>query len=276
VKEVLQYGFYHADLHGGNLIILQGGVIGVIDFGMMGELRESDRQSLARLYISAASLDIDGIVEELMRFSVGSSSVNRPRLMRDLDRLFRKYCGLTLQQMHFQEMMQDFTTMMQRHRLVLPSNLWMLAKAMVMMEGLCLKLDPDFDIFAVSEPIVERLKWQMLRHNAEWGKALLRRTADWSELTRLFPRASRWLLEKIEQNQSFDVALSNVDLLLGGFGRLANRLSLSMIIASMVIGLAVLISTTSNGSPIQILIMAGFMGTVVMGNWLMISIFRGR
>ncbi len=87
--------------------------------------------------------------------------------MRDLNRLLRKYCGLTLQEMSFPQILQDFTAIMQRHHLVLPSNLWMLAKTLVMMEGLGLKLDPDFDIFAVSEPMVQRLKWQMLRPDAE-------------------------------------------------------------------------------------------------------------
>ncbi len=276
VKEVLQYGFYHADPHSGNLIVLQGGVIGVIDFGMMGELHESDRQNLARLYISAASLDADGIVDELMRLSIASSSVNRPRLVRDLDRLLRKYCGLTLQDICFQEIMQDFTAIMQRHHLVLPSHLWILAKTLVMLEGLGLKLDPDFDIFAVSEPMVQRMKWQMLRPDAEWGQALLRQAADWSALARLFPRAGRRVLEKIEQNQSLDVELSNADRLMCGLGHLVNRLSLSVIIAALVIGLSILIATTSSGSPIQILITAGFIGVVILGIWFIISILQGR
>lgn len=276
IKEVLHYGFYHADPHAGNLIVMPGGVIGVVDFGLMGELSHHEKQSLTRLYVCAVSKDADGIVDALMRMSVASSSVNRTRLVRDLDRLLRKYCGLSLQEMRFQEIMDDVTIVMQRHRLVIPSNLWILGKTMVMMEGLGLKLDPDFDIFAVSEPIVEQLKLQMFLPNAEWGKSFLRQGADWIEFAKLLPRASRHLLEKIERNQSFDVELANADALLCGLGRLVNRLSLSMIIAAMVIGLSILIANTANGSPIQILITIGLIGVVILGIWLIISIFRGR
>ncbi len=92
----------------------------------------------------------------------------------------------------------------------------------------------------------------------------------------LFPRAGRRVLEKIEQNQSLDVELSNAERLLCGLGHLVNRLSLSVIIAALVIGLSILIATTSYGSPIQILITAGFIGVMMLSIWLMISIFQGR
>lgn len=276
VKEVLQYGFYHADPHGGNLIVMQDGVIGIMDFGMMGELRDTERHSLARLYISITSLDADGIVDELMRMSVARSGVNRTRLVSDLRRLLQKYSGLTLKQIRFQEIVQDSTNIMQRHDLILPPYLWMLGKALAMMEGLGLELDPDFDFFSVSEPIVQRLKRHMFLPNGEWGKALIRQGADWSEFMILLPRASRRLLEKIEQGQPFNVELSTADNLICRLGRLVNRLSFSVIIAALVISLAILIATTSDGSPIQSLVAVGFLGVVILGIGLIISIIRGR
>ncbi len=276
VKEVLQFGLYHADPHGGNLMVMQDGVIGVLDFGMMGELHDRDRQNLTRLYISVVSLDADGIVDELMRMSVTSSGVNRNRLVRDLDRLLQKYSGKTLKEMRFQEIMDDVTTVMRRHRMMVPANLWMLMKTLTMMEGLGLKLDPDYDAFSISEPIVNQLKGQMLLPNEEWSKGLLHQVADWGELARLFPRATRRLMEKIEQGQPFEVGLFGAEALMAGLGRLVNRLSLSMLIAALVIALSVLIATTSKGSPIQILIAAGFIGVVILSIWLIVSIFRGR
>jgi ubiquinone biosynthesis protein len=152
----------------------------------------------------------------------------------------------------------------------------MLGKTLAMMEGLGLKLDPEFDIFSVSEPIVQQLKWDMLVPNAEWGEALLRQGVDWSEFAMLLPRASRRLLEKIEQGQPFDVQLLDADKLMSGLGRLVNRLSLSMIIGALVIALSILIATTTDGSPLQSLISAGLVGVVILGIWLMISIIRGK
>jgi hypothetical protein len=83
-------------------------------------------------------------------------------------------------------------------------------------------------------------------------------------------------LEKIEQDQPFYVELFDADTWMSGLGRLVNRLSLSVIIAALVIGLSILIATTSYGSPIQILITAGFIGVMMLSIWLMISIFQGK
>jgi ubiquinone biosynthesis protein len=193
-----------------------------------------------------------------------------------MDRLLQKYCGLTLQQLRFQEIMQDLTTVMERHNLVLPPNLWMLTKTVVMMEGVGLKLDPDFDIFSVSEPIVRQLKWKMLLPSTDWSNILLRHGTEWGEFAMLLPRVSRRVLERIEQGRLFDVELFDADKLTSGLGHLVNRLSLSIIIAAMVIGLAILIATTSKESPIQLLIVSSFVAVLILGFWLMISIFRGR
>jgi ubiquinone biosynthesis protein len=153
--------------------------------------------------------------------------------------------------------------------------MWLLGKSLAMIEGLGMQLDPDFDIFAVSEPYVEGLKRQMWMPKAEWGQALLRQGADWVEFMNMLPRAGRQLLEKAERNELLEIGLKDSGRLSDGLSKLVNRLSLSIVIAGLVVSLAILISVTTSGSPLQTLVVVGFVATLGLGLWLLISILRG-
>jgi hypothetical protein len=82
-------------------------------------------------------------------------------------------------------------------------------------------------------------------------------------------------LEKTEQDELFEFGLKDKDVILGGLNRLVNRLSLSIVIAGLVVGLAILIAVTAAGSPLQSLVMVGLVATFGLGFWLLISILRG-
>lgn len=275
VKEILQDGFYHADPHAGNYIVMPGEVIGAMDFGLVGELTERDRKHLSRLYISAISLDADSLIDELIRWGVVHSGADRSRLRRDVERLLGKYTGAVLEDVHIQEILDEITTLCSRHRLSIPPNLWLLGKSLAMIEGLGMQLDPDFDIYAVSKPYVQQLKQQMYLPKAEWGQALLRQGADWVEFVNMLPRTGRHFLEKAERNELLEVGLKDSGRLSDGLSRLVNRLSLSIVIAGMVVSLAILISVTAAGSPLQNLVVAGFVATLGLSTWLLISTLRG-
>jgi len=143
------------------------------------------------------------------------------------------------------------------------------------MEGLGRQLDPDFNFYAVSELYVRELKRQMWLPKAESGAALLRQGADWVEFLNLLPRTGRRLMEKAERYELFEVGLKDKDILLSGLNRLVNRLSLSIVIAGLVISLSILIALTSTGSPLQTLIVVGLIATAGLGIWLLVSILKG-
>jgi ubiquinone biosynthesis protein len=275
IKEILQHGFFHADPHAGNYIVMPGEVIGAMDFGLVGELTARDRKHLTQLYVSMIALDSNSVIDELIRMGVVHSGTDRSRLRRDVDRLLGKYAGATLKDIHIQEIFEEITVLCSRHRMSIPSNLWLLGKTLAMIEGLGLQLDPEFDFFAISEPYVRELKRQMRLPKADWGQALLRQGSDWVEFINLLPRTGRRLLEKTEQDELFEFGLKDKDFLLGGLNRLVNRLSLSIVIAGMVVSLAILISVTEAGSPLQILVVVGLVATLGLGLWLLLSILRG-
>ena len=276
IKEVLEDGFFHADPHPGNFIVMEDEAIGAMDFGMVGYLSRRARTDLIRLYNAAVQLDEEGIVDQLIRMGVTGDKLDRRELQRDMMRLLRKYHGMPLGMIRAGEVIEEVMPVAFRHHLHLPSDLWLLGKTLGMMEGVGLKLDPDFDVFAVAEPYLRRLVWQMISP-PDWRLSLLKGMDDWRELLSLIPRVGSRLLTQAERgkleitldHKGLDQALVQVD-------RLANRLSLSMLLAAFIVGLALLVpafNLAEQWGLATILVILGFVGASLLGLWLILSIW---
>ena len=276
IKEVLEDGFFHADPHPGNYNVLPGEVIGAMDFGMVGYVRDRDRLDLIRLYLVAVALDVDDIVDQLIRMGAAGSEVDRPGLARDIGRLLNKYYGLPLKDIRAREVVEEIMPVAFHHHLRLPSDLWLLGKTLAMMEGVGLQLDPDFDVFAVAQPFVQRLLWNMAIPNAGWVRAALLGGANWGELFNRLPRAGNRMLERIERDEPFRIQINDTDQIISRLDRLSTRLSLSILLGALIIGLAFLVSNTSPSFWGQWMIIGGLVSIISLGIWLFILLFRLR
>ncbi len=121
LQEVLIDGYFHADPHPGNLLVMSGEAIGVLDFGTMGRLDERDRINLARLFVVAVQLDVDGIVDQLQRMGVADYKVDREGLYRDLRRVLMQYYGLPIYEFNASEILQGLQPIIYEYHLRIPS-----------------------------------------------------------------------------------------------------------------------------------------------------------
>jgi ubiquinone biosynthesis protein len=270
----MEDGFFHADPHPGNFFVLPDNVIGAMDFGMVGHLSDTDRLNLVRLYIASVRMDADAIVEQLIRMGAAAAKVNRPALKRDIDRLLEKYYGLPLKEIRAQEMISDILPIAWRHHLSLPSDLWLLGKTLAMMEGVGLQLDPDFDIFAVSKPYVERLSREMWSPSV-WGPSLLDQMMAWGDMMAIAPKAGAKLLYGLESGElPLDLNMNVQKPALETMDRALTRLSVSVLIAAFILALAFLIPRATVSPVITALIVAGFLLSAGLGVWFLISVLR--
>ncbi|MBE9473049.1 MAG: AarF/ABC1/UbiB kinase family protein [Chloroflexi bacterium] len=279
VKEVLEDGFFHADPHPGNFVVMPGEVIGAMDFGMVGHLGRREKDELIRLYIAAIQLDDEGLVDQLIHMGAAAGQVDRAGLQRDVARMLHKYQGLPLEAINTSEVIEESMSLAFRHHLHMPSEYWLLAKTLGMMEGVGLKLDPGFDVFAVSRPYVRRFMWRQFSPRI-LGEKALRGGQEWSDLVLTMPRRLSRLLDDVEAgNLSANLHLPEVPDLIARLDRIANRLSMSILLAALIMGLATLVpafNLAEQWGLVIALILISFAGASLLGLWLIYSIWRSR
>jgi ubiquinone biosynthesis protein len=273
IKEVLEDGYFHADPHPGNFVVMDDEVIGAMDFGIVGFLSDADRTNLIRLYNVAVQLDARGVTDELIHIGAAPADVDRRALARDIERVLNRYSGLALKEIKLDELIAEVLPIAFEHRLQMPTNYWLLAKTLSMMEGIGLKLAPEFDIFAFSSRYAARLMLNSSLPSGRWVQKLVRRGLAWGDLFEELPYTGRLLLERLEKGApvKLELSRSNLDF----FDRLVTRLALSFIITGMIIGLAWLIPAVTQANwLVQTAVILSFLIALAMGTAILISILR--
>ncbi|MER3402467.1 MAG: ABC transporter [Armatimonadota bacterium] len=276
IKEVLEDGFFHADPHPGNYLIEPDGRIGVLDFGMVGTLNEDDRLNLTRLYIAIIRQDTHAILNVFARMGALHADIDRPRLVRATERLISKYRGRTLKESRFAEFWADLTELMRQYHIRLPSNLWLVGKTLAMLEGIGRQLDPDYDLFEVSRPFVRRLAKMAWRPGLSW-QDIVEQLDTWHYLLREMPMMLMQWLQSVERGKvPVEAQIGANPETLDRLDAMITRLSLSILVAAFILGLAVLLPATREipyGTPLTFI---AFVSASVLGVWLLISILRRR
>ncbi len=276
LKEVMEDGFFHADPHPGNLLILPGEVLGVLDFGAVGRLGTSDRISLARLLILVVQNDVEGIVDQLMRMGIAGYRIDRTALIRALNRLLMKYYGLPIQEIPATEVSRELEPIVYKYKLRIPSDYLLLIKTIAIMQGVGLGLDPDFDMFAFTRPYLNRLFRQLLLPST-WGPGFMRMLTDWGDLVSGFPGRTSRILSQLERGDlGFEVEVPQVDDVVDRVDRIANRIIYGVLLSAFIVALALLIPNMDLTWPwgiITWIIIVGFLVISALGLQLLWSIF---
>lgn len=277
IKEVLEDGFFHADPHPGNFVVMPGEVIGVMDFGLVGHLDPTTRIRILRLYLAAVQLDAVTVVDQLVRMGVAGARLDEEALQRDVHQLLLKYQGLSLKEVRASELVDELMPLAFRHHLRLPSDLWLLGKTLSMMEGVGRKLDPDFDVFAISKGYVRRLTRELLALS-EWAPTALRGATDWAELLAGFPRQTTRLLTQLERgNLELRVATPDLAETSSRLERSANRLILGILLAAFILALGLVLPAldlTWPWSALTWLVLLGFAAVSLLALWVLVAILR--
>lgn len=276
---IFEHGFFHADPHPGNFFVEPGGVLGIIDFGMVGSVDEITREQLARLLVAITSQDAERLVDAFLALGLAKGRVDRGLLRQDLSRLLARYQGLPLGEIPLGPLVEEALAIVRRHRMQLPPNLVLLLKMAVMSEGMGVALDPDFNLTEALVPYAERL---VLRRYSPGALAQrLRETGlDAAQLGEALPGQLRRIASELERGGlEVGVRPEGFEPMLGRFERLANRIVLSIVAAAFINGLAVLMAFYQPGGREGLLgffFAFGFLVAAGLGAYLAYSILRRR
>jgi ubiquinone biosynthesis protein len=275
LKMVLEDGFFHADPHPGNVFYLPDNRLAFIDFGMVGRLSRERREQLADLLYSLATRDARHAGEVLLDWA-GNAQVDMDSLSVDLEGFIDEFHGVPLEQIEVGRLLGDLAALMREHRLALPPDLALLFKAAISLEGLGRMLDPEFDMVSEARPFLERIgrKRHSPRALARLGLKSLREVAA---LAVNLPGDLRRLLKAMDRGAiTVHVDVSNLERSFERMDRSVSRLTMGIVTAALIIGSSIVMTvqteTTWLGLPLFGLL--GFLGAVVSGVWLLVSIAR--
>ncbi len=275
LKMVLDDGCFHADPHPGNIFYMPDGRIGIIDFGMVGRLSEQRRFQVARLLHGLVTQDPEAVTDVLLEWA-GGVEVDESRLQQDLGSFVDQYRGVPLKDLRIGLMLGEVTALLRQYGLTLPADLALMIKTFLTLEGMGRQLDPDFDMAGAARPFLERI---MRRRYAP--RAVLRRSRrsllGALDLAGDLPRDMRRLLQAARRGR---MRLMVDTPGLKGFGdqvnRAANRLTVGIVTAALIIGSSIVMNSIGSGSNRWLLALgvAGFLGAGLCGVWILFSIWR--
>lgn len=277
LREVFEFGFFHADPHPGNFFVQPDGSLALIDFGMVGRLDSKMQNVLTHIALAVAQQDAPRLTDEFYALGVAGKQVKRAILQRDLDHFLSRYAGQSIRDLAAAQVTSEIMAVALHHRLHLPSELVMLLRVIGMSEGLGAQLDPDFRLFEFAEPYLRRF-WLEQRSPTELSLRLGRAMLDAAELGVDLPRRTAHLLDQLERGDlEFNVNHEGLRELVRQLQRVANRLALSVLLAAVIISLALVMLIyhppgweNVAGSVFTL----AFLVSLVVGIWLMWSIWR--
>jgi ubiquinone biosynthesis protein len=280
LKMILEDGFFQADPHPGNVLYLPGNRIAMIDFGMTGRLSRARRNQIIDLLAGITRKDSEPMVEVLLDWA-GEEAVDEEQLTADVDELVADYADLPVKDMRVAELLGRITGMMRTHGIVLPSDLTLMFKALITLEGSGRRYDPDFVLADRLRPFVERALAARYAP-AELGRRGGAGIGQMVDLIQAIPRDLARVLKDARRGRlKLDLDLKRLDSFVRKLDRTINRITIGIMTASVVIGSSIVMTVTSGpqvwGIPIfTILGCIGYLLAFVNSVWVIYSIWRSR
>jgi ubiquinone biosynthesis protein len=198
-KMIIIDGIFHADLHGGNLFILPGNRIGMVDFGIVGRLSEQSREQLAGMMLSLITEDFENLCYLYAEVSVSGDAIDLEGFQREVRNMIAPYVGMSLKEVNTGRILMEATRIGARYNIQVPGEWMLVFKALITMEGMGRSLDPDFDLLANGQQLVnDLLKSQYSPERLR--KELLWVGKDVARLVQMLPRQIRWMFKKLNSN----------------------------------------------------------------------------
>ncbi|MDE3228811.1 MAG: AarF/ABC1/UbiB kinase family protein [Chloroflexota bacterium] len=276
---ILRDGFFHADPHPGNVFVEDDGTIGLIDFGMVGEVDGASQQSLMQLMLGITQQDASRLADTMLDLCVGQTSVDRNALRRDLQRLLARYWGRPMMDVRFGAFIADMVDVLRTRHLRLPPDLALLLKTLAMGEGLGEDVDPTFDLMRVYTPLTEDLIRRRITFSG-WTRQFLLSGIDALESGMEIPRRLRHILSDIERG-GFEINIqpSSFDPYFTRMERLVNHVLIALLAVSSTISAALIVSAYHpRGFDVmaEILFLIALLGAGGFGAYILFLLFGSR
>ena len=276
LKQVLDYGLFHADPHPGNLFILPDQVICMLDFGMVGHLGKDLKDQLIDLLQALLDKDVDRIISELLYSGELTDNSDLKNLRRDLHEFIEDYHDIVLQDIKVGKLLSDFIEILTHYRIHFPADFMLLTKALIVMEGVGRQLDPDFNMISHMRPYINKLVLERFSPT-NLASQTSRIVQAYAALAKTLPHDIKEFINRLNRNQfKIDLEHRGLEKLVTDLDRSSNRVSFAVVIGALIVGSSLVMQIDKGpmvfGFPLLGLL--GYSIAAVLGLWLAVGILR--
>ena len=200
LKQLLEDGFFHADPHPGNLLVMDSGHLAFFDFGMVGRITPRLQSQMIDAFFHVVGRDTEGLAQDLINLNFLKPGVDTERVRPVVEGLFRHYLNLKLGEVNFKELTYDLAEVMYEYPFRLPANFTYVIRALMTLEGIGIVTDPGFSFFDTAKPFAK--EFMLRREGKQFRRLILDKLTgreegrvNWSKMWKLAKMAAKMYLD---------------------------------------------------------------------------------
>ena len=279
LKQVFEHGFFHADPHPGNFLVIENNVLAPLDFGQVGRLTKQDQILLRYIVLSIVGSDAGKLVQGLERAQMLNDETDVGELIRDLEEILFDYQDLPAKDIPIGEALKRGFDVIRNHRIEPPRDFTLMIKSIMTIEAFSTDLDGDFQIIDHLRPYAKKFTLEQVSPG-KILKQIQKATFDAGELAANLPDDIASILSKARRgNFKIHVHHDHLEQLEETLNNSSNRISFAVIIAALLIASSMLVPQDGwvvGIVHLQTLGIIGYVVAAIMGIWMLLSIMRNR
>jgi ubiquinone biosynthesis protein len=276
-KQIFEYGFFHADPHPGNLLVLPDSHICFLDFGMMGSMLPRDIEIFGQLFIAVTNKNVKKVIQSLQRLSNNAPIEDMRALEFDINEFLEKYYVREIHDNEMSTILLELKDIIIAHGLKVPTHFFLFARSLLTLEGVVFKLDPKLRQFDLVRPFLIKSVSKNF-DPLETGKKILNSAFELGNYMEEFPRDLKNAIRKINSGRiKVDISHKGIDPVVHTLQRVSKQLVTSFVMVALIIGssLFIISEVGSLWRGISIIGIIGLVIAAILGFGMFNNIMKG-
>ncbi|MEA2013318.1 MAG: AarF/UbiB family protein [Verrucomicrobiota bacterium] len=275
-QQIFEHGYFHADPHPGNILILEDNVICFVDFGLVGIFSSTEKEEAVRIVGGLVNKNSNIVTRSIIKLCETDDPVSFTELESEIHKMIQYYAYMPLRNIDLADFFKDLIDIIISHKLRLPLDAHLLIKALTELEGTIRKVKPDFNTMEKISPLVKKM---MTKNMHPWRllQEFYGSMANYSRLMRELPDEVREIVRQFRDKKiKIQLEHQGLDPMLKIHSQISNRIAFSIITASMLIASSLIIHAKIGPYiyNISAIGLAVFTISMFMGLFLLFTILR--